>query len=50
MPFEIFDAHCDTLDRLLEEDNLKNCPYHFNFNKAERYDSFTQVMDIWIDK
>jgi len=47
--FDIFDAHCDTLD-VLGSSTLYNSNSHFNFKKACEYKSYTQVMAVFVDK
>lgn len=49
MRYGIFDAHCDTLTTLGDNDNLYDAPRCFNFKQIEKYDYFTQVMAIWVD-
>lgn len=46
---KIFDAHCDTLDLLTENNSLFDCDTHYNFNKASKYGTHIQVTAIWID-
>jgi membrane dipeptidase len=47
--YDIFDAHCDTLD-VLGMQTLKSVQSHFNLEKASRYKSYTQVMAVFVDK
>ena len=50
MKYKIFDAHCDTLCRLCDE-NASFDENEFNVDKKrmDGYDSYTQVFACWID-
>ncbi len=46
----IFDAHCDTLTRAVNEGkSLSVNPLHWDVARAGRYDGFVQVLAIWQD-
>lgn len=46
----IFDAHCDTLTRAVDEgQNLSDNPFHWDIARARRYDGFVQVLAVWQD-
>lgn len=47
--YRILDAHCDTLTTLKETDRLLDAPRNFNLRQAGEYESFTQVMALWVD-
>lgn len=49
MAFGIFDAHCDTLIKISESDNLYDADRSFNLKYAGKYGYFIQVMAIWLD-
>lgn len=45
----IFDLHCDTLYKTNDEKgSIVDNDFHFSLKKAEKYESYTQVMAIWI--
>lgn len=47
----LFDLHCDTATRLLAENQgLDDNTFHISLKKAEKYNSFAQVMAIWTHK
>lgn len=46
---QLFDLHCDTLYKAYtEKGSVVHNDYHFSFEKALQYDSYTQVMAVWI--
>lgn len=46
---KVFDLHCDSLYKANEEKGfLINNNYEFSFEKAEKYDGYTQTTAIWI--
>ncbi len=46
----IFDAHCDTLTRAVNEgQSLSDNPFHWDITRARRYDGFVQVLAVWQD-
>ncbi len=47
--WSIFDAHCDTLDKLRCGGTLENPALHFNLPAAYRYARYVQVMAVWMD-
>lgn len=52
MPFgdwSIFDAHCDTLDKLRQGGTLEKQALQFNLPAARRYARYVQVMAVWMD-
>lgn len=45
----IFDLHCDTLYKANDEkSSIVDNDFHFSLKKAEKYESYTQVMAVWI--
>lgn len=49
MNFSVFDAHCDTLTTLSDEDRLFDAKREFNLSQAAEYGHFTQIMALWVD-
>ncbi len=47
--FKLFDAHCDTLDKLRSGGTLAQSTLHFNLPAARLYACCIQVMAVWID-
>lgn len=46
---QVFDLHCDTLFKANEENSsVIDNNYHFSFEKAMKYNRYTQVMAVWI--
>lgn len=45
----IFDLHCDTLYKANDENgSIVDNDFHFSLKKAKKYESYTQVMAVWI--
>lgn len=49
MKFGVFDAHCDTLTTLSDEDWLFDAKREFNLSQTAGYAHFTQIMALWVD-
>ncbi len=45
----VFDAHCDTLDKLRDGGSLERKDLEFNLSAARGYARYVQVMAVWID-
>lgn len=46
----IFDAHCDTLTRAVNEgQSLSGNAFHWDIARARQYDGFVQVLAVWQD-
>lgn len=46
----IFDAHCDTLTRVVNEgQSLSANTFHWDIARARQYDGFVQVLAVWQD-